>query len=302
MAENGLEHALKAIDPVARAMLDLSIRRRLPDSSIADLAQMPPDELVRWRGEVLDQLATQIGLTGPNARDEVRARLEAIDPSAWVTAAAKRPAKAEKPAEGAAAATHKPRRERPSRRLLWLLALLVALVAIVAIISLSGDDSGDSSTPPPPPTTSTTTTKPTTSSSTTTTTTKPTSTTSTTPSTPPGPKATMDPLPGMPDHGTATATVTGSGNGRTVTVALEGLPAPGGGSGVYELWLYNSLIGAQPLGTASSGNATITSRLPDDANRFRYLDLSRESGPNDRVHSGISVRRTALAPLLSGNG
>jgi hypothetical protein len=287
MAENGLEHALKAIDPVARAMLDLSIRRRLPDSSIADLAQMPADELVRWRGEVLDQLATQIGLTGPTARDEVRKRLEAIDQAAWVAPASASPMPA------------RPRRESPSRRLLWLLALLVVLVAVVAIISLSGDDSGGSPTPPPPPTS--TTTKPTTSSTTTTTssttTTKPTSTTTTT--TPTSPPVTMDPLPGMPDRGTASVTVSGSGDDRTITVELKGLAEP---DGVYELWLYNTLIGAHPLGTASSGNATITARLPADAGDFRYLDLSRESGPNDRIHSGISVRRAALAPLLSSSG
>jgi hypothetical protein len=112
----------------------------------------------------------------------------------------------------------------------------------------------------------------------------------------------MDSLPGMPNSGTATATVSGSGSSRTVTVQLKGLPAPGGGEGVYELWLYNTLIGAEPLGTASDGNATITARLPADASRFRYLDLSRESGPNDREHSGISVRRTVLAPLLAGGG
>ena len=103
----------------------------------------------------------------------------------------------------------------------------------------------------------------------------------------------------MPAGGTASATVSGSGNDRTVTVALKGLPQP---NGVYELWLYNTLIGAEPLGIAKSGNATVTARLPADADRFRYLDLSRESGPNDRIHSGISIRRTALAPLLSSGG
>ena len=109
----------------------------------------------------------------------------------------------------------------------------------------------------------------------------------------------MDPLPGMPDSGTASVSMSGSGNDRRVTVQLKGLPKP---NGVYELWLYNALIGAQPLGTASSGNATITARLPADAGDFKYLDLSRESGPNDHIHSGISVRRAALAPLLSDSG
>jgi hypothetical protein len=303
MAENGLEHALKAIDPVARAMLDLSIRRRLPDSSIADLAQMPPDELVRWRGEVLDQLGRQIGLTGPDMRDQVRTGLEAIDPSAWV-GTEKGAAKAK------AKPTPKPKREsqRPSRRLLGLLGLLVILVIIVAIVSLSGGDDNGGGTPSPPTTTtpptsttstttkptSTTTTKPTTS----TTTTESTTTTSTT-TPPPTPGVTMDPLPGMPDRGTATISLSGSGDQLTVDVDLKGMPAPAGGSGVYELWLYNTLIGARSLGTTDSGDGSISARLPADASDFRFLDLSRESGPSDHIHSGISIRRAELAPLLA---
>jgi Anti-sigma-K factor rskA len=312
MAENDLEHALKAIDPVARAMLDLSIRRRLPDSSIADLAQMPPDELVRWRGEVLDQLGRQIGLTGPDARDQVRTRLEAIDPSAWVGTeqAVSKGKPKPKPKEKAKAAKPKPAGERPSRRLLGLLALLVVLVIIVAIISLSGgDDSGGGSSPTPTTPTSTstsTTTKPTTTTTTTTTTkpttstttTKPTTTTSTT--TPPAtPPVTMDPLPGMPDRGTATVSISGSGDKRNIDVVLKGMPAPGGGSGVYELWLYTTLIGARSLGTIDSGDGSISAPLPADASDFRYLDLSRESGPSDHIHSGISIRRAELAPLLA---
>jgi hypothetical protein len=303
MAENGLEHALKAIDPVARAMLDLSIRRRLPDSSIADLAQMPPDELVRWRGEVLDQLATQIGLTGPGAREEVRARLESVDATAWVGSGAAKSQPPQAPATPPAQPSEsKPpvERQQPSRRLLGLLGLVVVLVIIVAIISLSGgDDSGDTEPLPTTLPTTSTTTKPTsttteqTSTEQTSTTTKPTSTTTTstttTPSTPP---VTMDPLPGMPDRGTATVSV----QGKTLTVELKGMPEP---NGVYELWLFNTIIGAQPLGSADSGNAKITAELPSDAGDFRYLDLSREEDADDTVHSGISIRRTELAPLLT---
>lgn len=302
MPENGLEHALNAIDPVARAMLDLSIRRRLPDSSIADLAQMPADELVRWRGEVLDQLGTQIGLTGPDARDQVRAQLEAIEPSAWVGGEqpdAKKPGKPSKSAKRAksekAKPAPKPKSERPSRRLFGLLALLVVLVIIIAAISLASDDDSGETTPPPP----TTTTKPT--STTSTTTTKPTTSTTTTeatttPSTPP---MTLAPLPGMPDRGTATVSIGGSGDERTIEVELKGMPAPSGGGRVYELWLYNTLIGAEPLGTIDSGNGSISVALSSNASDFRYLDLSRESGPDDRVHSGISIRRAELAPLLA---
>ncbi len=152
MADNGLEHALKAIDPVARAMLDLSIRRRLPDSSIADLAQMPPDELVRWRGELLDQIASQIGLTGPNARDQVRAQLERSTVRLGRVRAGRRNPEAKakpKPRKEPEKPKEKRERERPSRPLLGLLALLVVLVIVVAAISLVGSDDSADSTPPP---------------------------------------------------------------------------------------------------------------------------------------------------------
>ncbi len=39
--------------------------------------------------------------------------------------------------------------------------------------------------------------------------------------------------------------------------------------------------------------------MPADAESFQFLDLSRESGPSDQIHSGISVRRAELAPLLA---
>ncbi len=109
----------------------------------------------------------------------------------------------------------------------------------------------------------------------------------------------MDPLPGMPDRGTATVRISQTGDDRAIEVDLKGMPAPGGGGGVYAVWLYNTLIGAQPLGTIGRGDGSISVPLPDDAAEFRYLDISRESGPDDSVHSGVSIRRAELAPLLA---
>lgn len=290
MVDNGIEQALKAIDPVARAMLDLSIRRRLPDPSIAELAQMPSDELERWRDDVLDKIGRQIGLTGPNARDRVRAELLAVDSSAWVEseeAAPKRSPRRTAP-QGTA-----PR--RPSRGLIGTLALLALLVVAVVIASLSSsDDSG----PDLPTTTRSTTSERTT--TTESTTTESTTTTTSTPTTPGSEPVALTPLPGMPDTGKVTASVSQDGDKRRLVVELDGLPEPG--NGVYELWLYNALIGARSLGTTDSGDGSIAADLPADADSFQFLDLSRERGPSDRVHSGISVRRVELAPLLASLG
>ncbi len=249
-------------------------------------------------------MARQIGLTGPDARDQVRTRLEAIDPSAWggtgqaaAPAPAPAPPKAAKPAKAPTPPKQpKPKveRQRPSRRLLGLLALLVVLVIIVAAISLSGDDEPEPAAPLP-----TTTTQPTSTESTTTD--KPPSTTTTTTTPPTTPPVAMDPLPGMPDRGTATVSIAGEGDARNIQVELKGMPAPGGGRGVYAVWLYNTLIGAELLGTIDRGDGSISTPLPDNAADFRYLDISRESGPDDSVHSGVSIRRAELAPLLAAD-
>jgi hypothetical protein len=45
----------------------------------------------------------------------------------------------------------------------------------------------------------------------------------------------------------------------------------------------------------------LTAKLPADARKYRFVDISREPADGNPNHSGASVVRVPLAPLL-GNG
>ena len=89
---------------------------------------------------------------------------------------------------------------------------------------------------------------------------------------------------------------TTAGDGRYVIV-LKGLPEP---SGAYQAWLYNNVVDAIPLGTFRQGSGRLAIRLPANAARYRFLDISQEPADSNRNHSGDTVLRARLAPLLSG--
>ena len=87
---------------------------------------------------------------------------------------------------------------------------------------------------------------------------------------------------------------TARGDGRFVLV-LKDLPAP---SGAYQVWLYNSVVDSVPLGTFRTGSGRVTIRLPQNAKDYRFLDISQEPADSNRNHSGDSVLRARLKPLL----
>ncbi|HEX8102169.1 MAG TPA: hypothetical protein VF533_06145 [Solirubrobacteraceae bacterium] len=89
-------------------------------------------------------------------------------------------------------------------------------------------------------------------------------------------------VPGGPGEVEGTLTAQ---DGR-LTLDVKGLDRP---PKDYEVWLYNSLADARPLGTL----ATKRFALPKNADRFTYLDVSLE-GDRNRNHSGRSVLRAEL--------
>jgi hypothetical protein len=82
----------------------------------------------------------------------------------------------------------------------------------------------------------------------------------------------------------------------TLTLSLAGLPDPGGAG--YEVWLYNSLGDARPLNRAQTKRAfELKTKLPEGADRYRFLDISREPDDGNSNHSGQSVLRVPLSRL-----
>ncbi len=95
--------ALSELEPGTRALLDLSLRRALPDQELAKLVAADPVEIGARRERALDGIATRAGIDGPGARDQVTARLLGVPAEVWLAApAAGQPAAAPPPARRSA--------------------------------------------------------------------------------------------------------------------------------------------------------------------------------------------------------
>jgi DNA-directed RNA polymerase specialized sigma24 family protein len=75
--------ALARLDPEARALLDLSLRRGLEDDDIASVLRVDKREVERRRAAAFDQLAKELGLDGREERDELFATLPDLPVEAW---------------------------------------------------------------------------------------------------------------------------------------------------------------------------------------------------------------------------
>jgi DNA-directed RNA polymerase specialized sigma24 family protein len=73
--------ALARLEPQSRALLDLSVRRGLPDEEVA--GRLGESEVERRRAEVLERLAEDLHLDGRDARDELFATLPDLPAEYW---------------------------------------------------------------------------------------------------------------------------------------------------------------------------------------------------------------------------
>ena len=81
--------AIGRLDPTSRALLDLSMRREMPDADIADVLRVGPEEVDRRREAVLERLAEDLGLEGRMERDELFATLPDLPAESWSNQAAR---------------------------------------------------------------------------------------------------------------------------------------------------------------------------------------------------------------------
>jgi DNA-directed RNA polymerase specialized sigma24 family protein len=75
--------ALGRLQPEARALLDLSLRRGMSDEEIAGVLRVEAAELSRRRAEALDRLTTDLGLDGREQRAELLATLPDLPAELW---------------------------------------------------------------------------------------------------------------------------------------------------------------------------------------------------------------------------
>jgi DNA-directed RNA polymerase specialized sigma24 family protein len=80
-----LSAALGRLDPPTRALLDLSLRRGLPDDEIAEVLDTGREEVANRRLAALDSLADELALDGREQRDELFATLPDLPPELWPT-------------------------------------------------------------------------------------------------------------------------------------------------------------------------------------------------------------------------
>jgi hypothetical protein len=78
-----LANCVQTLDPAARALLDLSLRRGLRDEAIAAIVKQDPFRLAWGRARAIERVAAEMGASGPAALRAVRAALPSLPDDAW---------------------------------------------------------------------------------------------------------------------------------------------------------------------------------------------------------------------------
>jgi hypothetical protein len=103
LSPEALAACVRALDPGSRALLDLSLRRKLPFEAMAGVLHTDPFDLARRRARAVARIAAELDLEGAGVVASVKAALARLPDDAWgVPLAPKRP-QAESMAEAARA-------------------------------------------------------------------------------------------------------------------------------------------------------------------------------------------------------
>src|SRR5947208_13075005 len=78
-----LSACAQALDPGARALLDLSLRRGLRDEAIAAIVLEDPFRLAWGRARAIERVAEDMGAAGPAALRAIRLALPSLPDEAW---------------------------------------------------------------------------------------------------------------------------------------------------------------------------------------------------------------------------
>ena len=79
-----LESCIRRLDPVDRALLDLSLNRGIPDWALAPIVKTDPMRLAWKRARAIERVASRMGLTDVADLPAVREALTALPDRAWL--------------------------------------------------------------------------------------------------------------------------------------------------------------------------------------------------------------------------
>ena len=273
------------------------------------MLQIDLDEVADRREAALSELGERVGVDSGADRQALEQALREVPHDTWVGRELRDPspepvapvADGLPPVavEGDGAAAGEPRRR--SRRVIAVLLALAAVAAVIVLIASGGDGAEPSHGPPA-------------------------SRQATLPPDPSGVPAAGQGRQSPPDGGQSQGS-RHQGGGSANTVSLKpilgaapshatirlvaaGPPAkiilalrtPATHPGIYEVWLYDTVIHAQPIARIQHGGGKATFTLPADASDYRYIDVSEEKAGGFPGHSGRSVERVGLPAALASLG
>jgi hypothetical protein len=83
LSMEALAMCVRALDPGSRALLDLSLRRRLPFEAMAGVLHTDPFDLARRRARAVARIAAELDLEGAGVVATVKAALSRLPDDAW---------------------------------------------------------------------------------------------------------------------------------------------------------------------------------------------------------------------------
>ncbi len=258
-----MNDAAASLEPADRALLNLWLNRGLDDAAVARMTGMGVETVANRRTRIVEHLSDLLGVAPNDVQRALTERAPAgVSPAARVSAATAtklRPAGLAGPptVNGTATAPVDTGTPSTSRRRRWAAFVLVGAVVVAAalLITLGSNGPGRHRGPAARP-----------------------------------PSAPLTALPGSSGHGTGTVIVTQKSPSLRLNLSVRNLPPVSHAH--YEVWLYDSVVNSEDVGRLRDGVTHLSLRLPSDARRYRWIDISIQ--PTGQVfHSGESVLRSA---------
>lgn len=264
MDPDRIEAALDGLGPESRALVELSVIREVADGDIASLLGTDEGAVRSRREDALAALAADLGAESSEEVGRLVRDMKELPGVRWRDDTEQPPAAEPEPLADPPRPVVQPGAKRKRRVAPMLVVGLVVAAAVALVLALSGGGDGDDADAPA--------------------------------------SAPADEPAAAPKRAKLLPPAGGRGEGNaevrngTLELSVGGLADPGDGG--YVVWLYNSLSSARPLnGPQAEGTFELKARLPQGAERYRFLDVSLEPGDDNRNHSGQSVLRGPLSNL-----